>query len=91
MHKHIIKMAYVNNFKKFISLEPIKKKILLDALGYSIDNRGFVVDEKSKKRVWCKYSKRAVHFNEAAVLPGSTIVIKSTPISLSSYIEEYLE
>ncbi|HII15282.1 MAG TPA: hypothetical protein HA362_03130 [Nanoarchaeota archaeon] len=83
-------MAKVDNFKEFVYIDPQKKMILLKALGYDLDARGFVVDN-TRRRVICKYTRRPVHFNEASILPGSTVIINTNPVSLSSYIEEYLE
>jgi hypothetical protein len=84
-------MPKVENFKKFTNLDNNAKRILLKALGYGTDSKGFVIWADSGKRVRCKYTKRPVHFYESSVLPGSTIVINTTPTSLSKYIEEYLE
>ena len=84
-------MPRVENFRKFLNLTRDKKKLLLRALGYGIDSKGFVIKTETKRKAWCTYSKRPVHFNEVGILPGSTILINSTPTALSKYIEEYLE
>lgn len=84
-------MPKVENFKRFLSLNKEKKELLLLALGYRIDEKGFICWSDTGRKVRCKYTKRPVHFNEASILPGSTIVINTTPTSLSKYIEEYLE
>jgi len=84
-------MPKVENFKKFLNLSSDKKRLLLLALGYKVNKKGFVVWADTERKVWCKYTKRPVHFNEVSILPGSTVVINSTPTSLSKYIEEYLE
>ena len=86
-----IKIAKVDNFSEFSSLKGDEKKVLLKALGYDISERGFVVEEHTKQVVWCRYTNKPVKFDEASVLPGSTIIINTTPVSLSSYIEEFLE
>lgn len=75
----------------FQSLSPLKKRILLKALGYVSDDKGFLVDVYTEKRLRCKYTKRYVSIQEAAILPGSTVIINATPVSMASYIEEYLE
>jgi hypothetical protein len=84
-------MSKVKNFKKFLDLSKEKKKLLLLALGYKVDEKGFIRWHDSGRKVQCRYTKRPVHFNESSILPGSTIVINTTPTSLSKYIEEYLE
>ena len=86
----MIKIAKVDNFSEFSRLKENEKKVLLKALGYDISESGFVVEEHTKRVVWCRYTNKPVKFDEASVLPGSTIVINTTPISLSSYIEEFL-
>ena len=68
-----------------------QKKILLKALGYGINEHGFIIEENTKKIVWCRYTNKPVKFDQASILPGSTIIINTTPIALSSYIEEFLE
>ena len=83
-------MAKNENFKKFLQISNNKKKILLKALGYEVNEKGFVTDEEGAV-VRCKYSHRGVHIKEASILPGSTIVINTTPVTLAAYIEEYLE
>jgi len=84
-------MAKVDNFKGFLKIKDSEKKILLKSLGYDVLDSDFVVIEGTKKPVWCRYTNRPVIFSEASVLPGSTIIINTTPVSLSSYIEEFLE
>lgn len=82
----------VQKFQGFVSISPSQKRILLKALGYDVDAQGYVVyDTRDRKRVVCKYTDSEVEFASASVLPGSTIVINTTPLSLSAYIEEYLE
>lgn len=78
------------SFKEFISLSAEQKLILLQALDYNIDSNGFVVD-KTNKKVKCKYSNKPVLFNDASILPGSTIIINTSLITLSEYISDYLE
>ena len=83
-------MARLEDFKKFLSLSDEKKKILLKALGYGIDNQGFITDENSN-RVLCKYTGVEVPFINASILPGSTIIINTSPYTISKYLEEYVE
>ena len=83
-------MAKLQDFKKFLFLSDEKKKILLKALGYGTDVKGYIIDENGR-RVLCKYSGVEVPFVNASILPGSTIIINTTPYTLSKYLEEYLE
>jgi len=77
------------NFDRFISLTDDEKKILLYSLGFSIGREGFIYN--NNQRVHCYYTKEPVRFHEASVLPGSTIIVKTSPINISKYIDEFLE
>lgn len=80
----------ISNFKKFLKLDDNQKLILLKALDYDVDEEGFVIDS-NKKNVICKYTNQPVHFNTASILPGSTIIINTSLLTLSEYVTEYLE
>lgn len=77
-------------FKKFISLTDAQKLFLLKSLDYNLDENGYVVDQNNKK-VICRYSKQPVLFKNASILPGSTIIVNTSLISISEYITDYLE
>ena len=81
----------IKEFKEFVNLPENAKLVLLKALDYEVDRQGYVVDSKNKSRVICKYSKKPVLFKDASILPGSTIIINSDPLTISEYIGEYLE
>ena len=78
-------------FKAFIELPEEAKLVLLKSLGYDVDNKGYILDSNNKKKVICKYSKKPVHFKDASILPGSTIIINTNLITMSQYVCEYLE
>lgn len=84
-------MPKLKKFKRFLSLTDKQKKILLMALGYGINKGGFIINMKDKKKVHCYYTKEFILFENASILPGSTIIINTTPYTLSKYIEEFLE
>lgn len=84
-------MAKVENFNSFMEIKDSEKLVLLKALGYSVNKHGFIIEDLNNKIVWCRYTNVPVKFEEASILPGSTVVINTTPVSLSSYIEEFLE
>ncbi len=77
-------------FIKFLKLEDEQKRILLNALDFSFDPKDYVIDGIGKK-VICPYSNKPVKFQNASILPGSTIIINTSLITLSEYISEYLE
>ncbi|MBD3319271.1 hypothetical protein GF342_05175 [Candidatus Woesearchaeota archaeon] len=76
---------------KFLSLKEPQKRVLLKALGYELDEEDYVVNAETGKRLLCKYTNRKISLQDASVLPGSTIVIGSSPYALAKYVEEYLE
>lgn len=77
-------------FKNFVKLNDEQKLILLKSLDYDLDDNGYVVD-KNNKKVLCPYSNQPVLFKNASVLPGSTVIINTSLITISEYISEYLE
>lgn len=83
-------MAKLKDFRKFLKLSDEKKKILLKALDYGVDYEGFITDENNK-RVLCKYTGVEVPFVNVSILPGSTIIINTSPYTISKYLEEYIE
>jgi len=78
------------DFKQFLNLNAEQKLVLLKALDFDVDSRGFIV-ESANKKVICPYSKMPVKLENASILPGSTIIINTSLITLSEYISEYLE
>lgn len=83
-------MAFNKDFKKFINLPSNARRVLLKALGYEV-KRGYIIHSDTKERIICKYSKKPILFENASIMPGSTIIINSDPLSISQYIGEYLE
>ena len=61
---------------------------ILNKLGYSINDEGYVTDSK-KKEVICKYTEERIHINTAAILPGSVMVINATPLAMAQYFMEF--
>ena len=76
---------------KVTHLNDENKKLLLDFLGFTIDADNLVVDKSNNKRVICPYSNKYVHLSNASVMPGSTIIINTSPYTLSCYISEFLK
>lgn len=75
---------------KFLNSNESRKKMLLDFLGYFVDEEGYVVNKSDQKIVICEYTKEKVLFKNASILPGSTKIINTSPYTLSSYISDYL-
>lgn len=75
---------------EFLSLDNDEKKILLESLGYSVDSEGYVRDLNGKIHL-CPYTNGKVKFENASILPGSTVIINTSAFTLSEYVTEYLE
>lgn len=78
------------NLKEFLKLNDEQKLVLLRSLDYNLDSMSFIVDPNGDK-VICPYSNRPVKFKDASILPGSTVIINTSLITLSEYITDYLE
>lgn len=74
---------------KFSKLKESTKLLYLELLGYEVDEKGFIT--KDKKRIKCDYTKEFVPFKTASILPGSTVIMNTSPYTLSSYISDHLE
>ena len=75
----------------FLDIEDNEKKILLDCLGYSVKEDGYIINEKTGDYHNCPITHERVLFNEASILPGSALIIKTTPLTISEYLSEYIE
>ena len=74
-----------------VQLDNEEREEVLKRLGYFLDENGFVKNEKTKKDVVCKYSGGKVHINTAAILPGSTLIINATPLTMAQYFIDQME
>lgn len=80
--------------KKEINFQEInigEKMILLDALGYEIGEAGIIINKDTRKEHICPITGRVVFIENASVLPGSTVVINTTELSLAEYFTEFIE
>ena len=75
--------------KKLFQLNNAERHQVLKKLGYELDDNGFVIEQDTKKEVICRYNGKKVHINLAAILPGSTLVINATPLTMAKYFVEY--
>jgi len=81
----------IENFKRFIKLNDDQKLVLLKSLGYDVNSNGFIIDSKTGNKILCKYTEKPVLFKDASILPGSTVIVNTSLITLSEYIFDYLE
>lgn len=76
---------------EFLEISNEEKKVLLDVLGYDVDEKGLIISREKKVPHICPYTKREVFLDNASILPGSTIIINTSALSLSEYISKNLE
>jgi hypothetical protein len=70
---------------QLVQLDNGRRITVLKKLGYSLNENGYIVDNQTKKEIICKYSKEHVHISNAAILPGSVIIINATPENMAQY------
>ena len=76
---------------KFEEIGIEEKKVLLDVLGYEVDDNGIIFDKSTQKEHVCPVTGDPVFVENASILPGSTIVIKTTDLSLAEYFTNFVE
>ena len=76
---------------EFLDLSPEEKILLLDVLGFSIDKEGYIYDLLLKERHICPYTKKDILSQNASILPGSTLIINTSALTISEYITDKLE
>ncbi|MBU3958059.1 MAG: hypothetical protein KKB25_03210 [Nanoarchaeota archaeon] len=74
----------------FEELTAEQKKMLIEGLCLKIDQDGFVRDKDGNLKI-CPFTNRKVHFEDASIMPGSTIVMNTSSLSLSEYITQYID
>lgn len=74
---------------KTINIE--EKRVLLDILGYEIGEGGIILDKTTNKEYLCPITGEAVFIENASILPGSTVVIKTSELSLAEYFTRFVE
>ena len=56
-----------------------------------VDEKGIILSKKTNKPIECPYTKELVHFDKASVMPDSTIVFNTTPLTLAEYFSDNIE
>ena len=75
----------------FTNINIEEKTALMDILGYYVDEKGIIFDKKTKIEHICPITKEIVSIDNASILPGSTIIINTTELSLSEYFTDFFE
>lgn len=76
---------------KFENITIEEKKVLLDILGYEVGDGGIILNKETKKEHICPITQSVVFVENASILPGSTVVIKTSDLSLAEYITRFAE
>lgn len=76
---------------KFENINIEQKTALMDILGYYVDEKGIIFDKKTKMQHICPITEESVSIDNASILPGSTIIINTTELSLSEYFTDFFE
>ena len=75
----------------FTDINSEQKTALMDILGYYVDEKGIIFDKKTKMQHICPITEESVSIDNASILPGSTIIINTTELSLSEYFTDFFE
>jgi hypothetical protein len=74
---------------EYISIE--QKIALVDILGYKVDENGLILDKETEKESKCPITSEPVFIENASILPGSTIIINTSELSLSEYFTQFVD
>ncbi len=74
--------------KEVLVLSREDKKILLGILDYDVDEQGFVLSTDKTPTI-CPFTNKPVKLDDASLMPGSLIVMNTTPVTLSEYFYQY--
>lgn len=76
---------------RFLDVNDDEKKLLLDILGFEVSEDMVIIEKKTKTPYICPITKKKVRLEDASILPGSTIIINTSAITLSEYFSRFLE
>jgi len=76
---------------KFEDIGIEQKIALVDILGYKVDENGLILDKETEKEYECPLTGGTVFVENASILPGSTIIINTSELSLSEYFTQFVD
>ncbi|MCJ7648262.1 MAG: hypothetical protein MUP85_06590 [Candidatus Lokiarchaeota archaeon] len=76
---------------KFEDIGIDEKIILMDILGYEVDDNGLVLEKETENEYKCPISGEPVFIENASILPGSTVIINTSDFSLSEYFTRFVD
>ena len=71
---------------ELLQITPSNKSIILELFNKEIDEKGFIIEKKTKKRLKCPYSKQAIHSEDFSILPGSAIFVNNLAYCFAEHI-----
>ncbi len=80
----------VKKVKSTVVLTSDEKKVILETLGYGINGNGKLTTQMGKLHI-CPITKQPLDFKNAAIVPGSTLVIKDDILSFADYFAQHYE
>lgn len=84
-------MSEQNGEITFEKLNLDEMHTFLDIIGYETDEDGVIIDKETKEEYISPVTEQTVFIENASVLPGSTIIVDTSELSLSEYFTKYLE
>lgn len=72
-----------------IKINNSNKAAILELFSKEVDNEGFIIEKKTKKRLVCPYSKEEISENEFSILPGSAIFVNNYPYCFTEYLAKH--
>ncbi len=76
---------------KFEKIGIEERKALLDILGYEVNEDGIIIVKETGREYKDPITEEVVFIENASVLPGSTVIINTSELSLAEYVTRYLE
>jgi len=76
---------------KFEKIGIEEREVLLDCLGYEIDETGLIIVKKTKEAYKDPLFGNYTFIENASILPGSTIIVDTSEISLAEYLTRYVD
>jgi len=71
---------------KYLQVNDSNKGVILELFGKSLDEEGFIIENKNKKRLVCPYSKEHILGNNFSILPGTATFVNNYPYCFAEHL-----
>lgn len=71
---------------KYIQINESNKNVILELFNKSTDDGGFIIENKTKKRLVCPYSKQHIMVTNFSILPGSATFVNNKAYCFAEHI-----